>query len=84
MLFEAAPIGIVRVDRDGRLEANRAMERMVGYTAEELAATSFREYTHPDDVEQSAVESVQAQVVRTVEATNNVAGEWGTPLAAAA
>jgi PAS domain-containing protein len=45
MLFENAPIGIVRVDRDGRLEANRAMERMVGYTAEELAATSFREYT---------------------------------------
>jgi PAS domain S-box-containing protein len=52
-LFEGAPIGIVRVDRNGRVEANRAMERMLGYTAEELATTSFREYTHPDDVEQN-------------------------------
>jgi PAS domain S-box-containing protein len=52
-LFESAPIGIVRVDCNGHLEANRAMERMLGYSAEELASTSFREYTHPDDVEQN-------------------------------
>jgi len=32
----------------------------------------------------AAVESVQAQVVRIVEATNDVAGESGSPLAAAA
>ena len=37
-MFEGASIGIVRVDRDGHtLEANPALERMLGYTADELA-----------------------------------------------
>ena len=54
-LFDAAPIGIVRVDRDGRLDANRAYQLMLGYTAEELAQISFRDYTHPEDVGQNLV-----------------------------
>ena len=29
------------------------MEQMLGYTAAELAAMRFQEYTHPDDVEQN-------------------------------
>jgi diguanylate cyclase (GGDEF)-like protein/PAS domain S-box-containing protein len=50
-IFRGASIGIVRVDPDGRLvEVNPAMERMLGYSAAELAVTSFAEYTHPDDV----------------------------------
>jgi diguanylate cyclase (GGDEF)-like protein/PAS domain S-box-containing protein len=50
-LFEAAPIGIVRCDARGRLvEVNAEFERMLGYTAAEVAAISFVEYTHPDDV----------------------------------
>ena len=51
-IFECAPIGIVRVEKDGRAaEANPAMERMLGYTAAELAETGLRQYTHPEDVE---------------------------------
>jgi two-component system NtrC family sensor kinase len=51
-IFEHAPIGIVRVDERGRpLEVNAAFERMLGHTAEELAAMRFQDYTHPDDVE---------------------------------
>ena len=53
-IFQASSVGIVRVDRDGRVvEANPAMEKMLGYTASELAAISFREYTHPDDVDRN-------------------------------
>jgi diguanylate cyclase (GGDEF)-like protein/PAS domain S-box-containing protein len=41
----------VRVDREGRLiEANPAMEQMLGYSAAELADLSFSEYIHPDDI----------------------------------
>jgi PAS domain S-box-containing protein/diguanylate cyclase (GGDEF)-like protein len=55
-IFEGASIGIVRADPEGRLvEANPAMERMIGYSAAELATRSFVEYTHPDDVEENLV-----------------------------
>jgi PAS domain S-box-containing protein len=50
-VFENAPFGIVRVHKDGRMEANRALVRMLGYSHEELATMSFQEYTHPDDVQ---------------------------------
>ena len=33
------------------LEANPALERMLGYTAAELAAMTFKEITHPDDID---------------------------------
>jgi diguanylate cyclase (GGDEF)-like protein len=50
-IFEGASVGIARADADGRLvEANPALQRMLGYTAAELAAMGFRDYTHPDDV----------------------------------
>ena len=53
-IFQASSVGIVRVDREGHVvEANPAMERMLGYTACELATISFREYTHPDDIERN-------------------------------
>ena len=52
MIFEGASVGILRVDPGGHaVEANPAMEQMLGYTAAELADMSFREYTHPDDIE---------------------------------
>jgi diguanylate cyclase (GGDEF)-like protein/PAS domain S-box-containing protein len=51
-MFEGASAGILRVRADGHIvEANPAMERMLGYTAAELAAMGFREYTHADDVD---------------------------------
>jgi diguanylate cyclase (GGDEF)-like protein/PAS domain S-box-containing protein len=55
-IFDCASMGIVRADRSGRLvEANRAIEQMLGYTADELRTMRFREYTHPDDVAQNLV-----------------------------
>jgi diguanylate cyclase (GGDEF)-like protein/PAS domain S-box-containing protein len=51
-IFEGAAIGITRVDRDGHtLEANPALERMLGYSAAELASMPFQQITHPDDIE---------------------------------
>jgi diguanylate cyclase (GGDEF)-like protein/PAS domain S-box-containing protein len=53
-IFDGASMGILRAHRSGRLvEANRAIELMLGYTDEELRTMQFREYTHPDDVEQN-------------------------------
>jgi PAS domain S-box-containing protein/diguanylate cyclase (GGDEF)-like protein len=56
MIFEGASVGILRVDPAGHVvEANPAMERMLGYSAAELAEMSFRHYTHPDDIEHNLV-----------------------------
>ncbi len=53
-IFEGAAIGIIRVDRTGRVvEVNPALEQMLGYTAAELAAMKLQEYTHADDVEEN-------------------------------
>jgi diguanylate cyclase (GGDEF)-like protein/PAS domain S-box-containing protein len=51
-IFEEASIGIARADADGRLiEVNAALERMLGYSAAELAEASWLRYTHPDDAD---------------------------------
>jgi diguanylate cyclase (GGDEF)-like protein/PAS domain S-box-containing protein len=54
-IFQKAPIGIVRVlAPEGRMvEANPAFERMLGYSAAELADMSFAEYTHAEDVDEN-------------------------------
>lgn len=55
-IFEGASIGILRVDPRGHMiEANPAMERMLGYTAAELAEMNFAQYTHPDDLPHNLV-----------------------------
>jgi PAS domain S-box-containing protein len=49
MVFERSPIGI-SVGRDGMMsETNPALQRLLGYTQEELARTHYAEVTHPDD-----------------------------------
>ena len=54
MLFERASVGIISVGPDGRaVEANPAVEQMLGYGSGELVGISFTEFTHPDDVEAS-------------------------------
>jgi diguanylate cyclase (GGDEF)-like protein/PAS domain S-box-containing protein len=51
-IFEGASIGIARVDSEGRnVEANPALEQMLGYSAAELAELKFDRYTHPEDLE---------------------------------
>jgi nitrogen fixation negative regulator NifL len=50
--FEQAPIGMALGALDGRwLKANQAMCELVGYTAEELSHMTFRDITHPEDVQ---------------------------------
>lgn len=50
--FEDAPIGMALVGLDGRwLQVNRALCEIVGYSPEELLATTFQAITHPDDLD---------------------------------
>jgi PAS domain S-box-containing protein len=49
-MFDNAAIGIALVDAMGQpVHSNPALQRMLGYTAEELRCMSFVEFTHPDD-----------------------------------
>jgi two-component system, cell cycle sensor histidine kinase and response regulator CckA len=50
-IFEAAAIGICRCTMDGRVvESNPALQRMLGYTGDELRGMHFRQFSHPDDI----------------------------------
>ncbi len=50
-IFEAAAIGIVLVDLEGRwIEVNPTLAAMLGYRQDELRYKSFTEVTHPDDL----------------------------------
>ncbi len=54
--LEWSPIGMAIRDLDGHwLAVNRALCDLVGYTEEELRKLSFREISHPDDVDADAV-----------------------------
>ncbi|MFQ6044855.1 MAG: PAS domain S-box protein [Gemmatimonadales bacterium] len=51
-IFERSAVGVARVDLDGRaLETNRALQEMLGYSADELRGKHFSAVTHQDDVE---------------------------------
>lgn len=51
-VFEDAAIGVALVDMQGHpVRVNRALVRMLGYSAEELAEMVFTEFTHPEDAE---------------------------------
>ncbi|HTU84682.1 MAG TPA: EAL domain-containing protein [Solirubrobacteraceae bacterium] len=54
LLFERASVGIISVGADGRaIEANPAIERMLGYQPGELVGVTFAEFTHPEHVDES-------------------------------
>ena len=50
-VFNRAAIGIARIDLAGRIiEANPALQRMLGYSAEELTHNPLATFVHPDYV----------------------------------
>ena len=50
-VFESSAIGFVLADPSGRIvEANRAFQELVGYTAEEVKALTYAEVTYPQDI----------------------------------
>lgn len=53
-VYAGAPIGVTLVSPDGHnVQSNPAFEEMLGYTSEEFAAMTIRDYTHPDDVDRN-------------------------------
>ncbi len=54
-IFEAAAVGIARVDLAGRLtRTNPAFQQMMGCTAAELEGTALARLSHPDDVPENS------------------------------
>lgn len=54
-LFEHVEIGLALVDPDGHLFiSNPELVRFLGYSSDELRRMTFRELTHPEDVEADA------------------------------
>ena len=50
-VFEHAPFGLCVTGLDGRIiQANAALCRMLGYSAQELPGTAWAQLTHPDDL----------------------------------
>ncbi len=54
LTFQMAPTAIMTSDMRGRfLSANQSACEMLGYSEEELTGISFREITHPEDLQES-------------------------------
>src|SRR3712207_4464435 len=50
-VFDHAPIGVAVVSLEGRyLQVNRSLREILGYSEDELLATTWQELTHPDDL----------------------------------
>src|ERR1041385_7558441 len=61
--FDNAAIGMAVVSVDGSwLQVNEALCKLLGYSEQELRATSFQPLTHPDDLRH-----VQSQIQRVIE-----------------
>jgi PAS domain S-box-containing protein len=82
-VFAHAPFGMGVSGADGRLlQANEALCKMLGYSEEELLATTWGELTHPDDREHSLrmrAES-ESEPGRLVEAEKRYVHRSGKPV----
>jgi PAS domain S-box-containing protein len=64
--FEQAAVGIALVAPDGRwLRVNRKLCDIVGYTPQELAALTFQDITHPDDLKGN-LDAVRRMLAREI------------------
>ena len=54
LIFENAPTGVAIIDLDGNYaNVNPALCDMLGYSKSELLTLSYKDITHPDDIEKS-------------------------------
>src|SRR5205807_4193736 len=75
ILAEQAPVGICRVDAEGRfLTANARLEKMLGYRAGELVGQTVRHFVHPKD--RSDVTEQQESLMRGVADLFEVESRW--------
>ena len=51
-IFDHASLGVAMVDREGKpVLNNAALQKIVGYSENELRSTPFPDFTYPDDVD---------------------------------
>jgi PAS domain S-box-containing protein len=61
-VYDSAPLGILVVHRGGKLvEANKAVQDLLGYTADELRGMELDSLIHPDDLE--ATQALRREVI---------------------
>jgi PAS domain S-box-containing protein len=75
ILAEQAPVGICRIDAEGRfMTANARLETMLGYGDGDLAGQQFRTVLHPDD--QQEVTEGQGRLMRGASDHFEVESRW--------
>lgn len=66
-IFDQAPVGIVRVDSNTGtfIDVNKEYCKLVGYSEEELKKMTFKEITHPEDLEEDLknMENLKSQKI---------------------
>ena len=61
-IFESAAMGSSMVDLEGRfLQANLALQNILGYSETELQSMTIKQYTHPDDQERDQNSSASSR-----------------------
>jgi len=64
-LFEDSPVGMTVLDLEGRIQrTNRAIQRLIGFSAEDLTGKQVTDFAHPEEIEGDL------QVVRDVSRGN--------------
>ncbi len=59
-IFEESPLCIAMTDKDmGIIRANNAYCRMLGYSEEELNGMTYKDFTHPDDIQKDELAVLQ-------------------------
>ena len=82
-VFEHSPLGIATADPDGRLrQANTALCRMLGYSAEELTGLCYFDIVHKDDREECECQSraVAAEEISHLQLERRFVRKSGDPI----
>ena len=59
-VWDASPIGLARVEREGRfLAINPRFSQITGYSETELLARTYQQITHPDDLDPDVSEATE-------------------------